>query len=94
MKKKIYLYLQLHLIELKIYLLINFLNFLLLLSTSFFFSDQVLYILIKNFLNLNILKYFIFSNFFDLFLIYFLIIFIISLIINIFIFLFQFFFFF
>ena len=66
-QNKIKTYFHLHLLELKynffIFLTIFFSIFLI----SYFFSDQLIYLLVTNLLNKNMLKYFIFTNITEIF---------------------------
>nr|AUQ44107.1 SecY [Phytophthora cyperi] len=66
-KNKIIIYLQLHLFELKTYILISLISFFYLFFISYYFSDQLIYLLINNLLNKNMLKYFIFTNITEIF---------------------------
>nr|AEP41154.1 SecY [Phytophthora drechsleri] len=61
-KNKIITYLQLHLFELKYNFFIILITFSYLLIISYYFSDQLIYLLVTNLLNQNMLKYFIFTN--------------------------------
>lgn len=60
-------FLQIHLYELKINILITCLSFLLFFLTSYCFFNQLIYLLIKIFINKYILKYFIFTNITEMF---------------------------
>nr|AEP41139.1 SecY [Phytophthora cf. citrophthora 1a FM-2011] len=62
MKNKIITYLQLHLFELKYNFFILLITFFYLFIISYYFSDQLIYLLVNNLLNQNMLKYFIFTN--------------------------------
>nr|AFQ02447.1 SecY [Phytophthora mengei] len=62
MKNKIITYLQLHLFELKYNFFIILITFFYLFIISYYFSDQLIYLLVNNLLNQNMLKYFIFTN--------------------------------
>nr|YP_010394522.1 sec-independent transporter protein [Phytophthora pluvialis]DAZ88569.1 TPA_asm: sec-independent transporter protein [Phytophthora pluvialis] len=63
MKKiKITTYLQLHLCELKYTFFIILITFFYLFLISYYFSDQLIYLLVNNLLTKNMLKYFIFTN--------------------------------
>nr|AEP41226.1 SecY [Phytophthora insolita]AFQ02399.1 SecY [Phytophthora insolita] len=66
-KNKIGTYLQLHLFELKYNILILFITFLYLFIISYYFSDQLIYLLVNNLINKNMLKYFIFTNITEIF---------------------------
>nr|YP_009707700.1 Sec-independent protein translocase component TatC [Phytophthora sansomeana]AEP41324.1 SecY [Phytophthora sansomeana]QES94838.1 Sec-independent protein translocase component TatC [Phytophthora sansomeana] len=61
-KNKIITYLQLHLFELKYNFFIILITFFYLFIISYYFSDQLIYLLVTNLLNQNMLKYFIFTN--------------------------------
>nr|AEP41266.1 SecY [Phytophthora nemorosa] len=61
-KQKITTYLQLHLWELKYTFFIILITFSYLFIISYYFSDQLIYLLVNNLLNKNMLKYFIFTN--------------------------------
>ena len=69
MNLKIINYLQLHFLELKINLFIFFISFIYLFLISFYFSDQLIFLLSKQFIQLKMLTYFIFTNVTDFFLI-------------------------
>jgi sec-independent protein translocase protein TatC len=60
-------YLELHIFELKCNFLTFFTTFLSLFLICFYFSNQIIYILIKNLIKLNLLKYFIFTNITEIF---------------------------
>nr|AEP41247.1 SecY [Phytophthora cf. meadii 1 FM-2011] len=62
MKNKIITYLQLHLFELKYNFFILLITFFYLFIISYYFSDQLIYLLVNNLLNQNMLQYFIFTN--------------------------------
>nr|AFQ02459.1 SecY [Phytophthora taxon Pgchlamydo]AFQ02460.1 SecY [Phytophthora taxon Pgchlamydo]QPN54047.1 sec-independent transporter protein [Phytophthora chlamydospora] len=64
---KIITYLQLHLFELKYNFFIILITFIYLLIISYYFSDQLIYLLVNNLLNKNMLKYFIFTNITEIF---------------------------
>nr|YP_010117997.1 sec-independent transporter protein [Phytophthora captiosa]AEP41061.1 SecY [Phytophthora captiosa]AEP41062.1 SecY [Phytophthora captiosa]AFQ02364.1 SecY [Phytophthora captiosa]QPN54008.1 sec-independent transporter protein [Phytophthora captiosa] len=66
-KNKIETYLQLHLFELKYNFFILFFTFFYLFIISYYFSDQLIYLLVNNLLNKNMLKYFIFTNITEIF---------------------------
>nr|YP_010394796.1 sec-independent transporter protein [Phytophthora versiformis]DAZ89233.1 TPA_asm: sec-independent transporter protein [Phytophthora versiformis] len=66
-KKKITTYLQLHLFELKYNFFIILITFFYLFLISYYFSDQLIYLLVNNLLNKNMLKYFIFTNITEIF---------------------------
>ena len=66
-KNKIINYLQLHLLELKYNFFILFITFFYLFIISYFFSDQLIFLLVNNLLNKNMLKYFIFTNITEIF---------------------------
>lgn len=66
-KSKIITYLQLHLFELKYNFCIIFCSFIYLFIISYYFSDQLIYLLVTNLLNQNMLKYFIFTNITEIF---------------------------
>nr|AEP41251.1 SecY [Phytophthora megakarya] len=66
-KNKIITYLQLHLYELKYNFFIILITFLYLFIISYYFSDQLIYLLVNNLLNQNMLKYFIFTNITEIF---------------------------
>nr|AVN67130.1 SecY [Phytophthora sp. 'mugwort'] len=66
-KKKIITYLQLHLFELKYNFFILLITFFYLFIISYYFSDQLIYLLVNNLLNKNMLKYFIFTNITEIF---------------------------
>jgi sec-independent protein translocase protein TatC len=73
MKKSITIYLQLHFLELKYNFFISLITFIYLFTICYYFSDQLIYLIIKTLLDLKILKYFIFNNIIDFFLTNFLI---------------------
>nr|YP_010507952.1 SecY [Phytophthora humicola]AEP41182.1 SecY [Phytophthora humicola]AEP41183.1 SecY [Phytophthora humicola]UXG56287.1 SecY [Phytophthora humicola] len=64
---KIITYLQLHLFELKYNFFIILITFFYLFIISYYFSDQLIYLLVNNLLNKNMLKYFIFTNITEIF---------------------------
>jgi sec-independent protein translocase protein TatC len=64
---KIITYLQLHLFELKYNFFIILMTFFYLFIISYYFSDQLIYLLVNNLLNKNMLKYFIFTNITEIF---------------------------
>nr|AEP41309.1 SecY [Phytophthora quercina] len=66
-KNKITTYLQLHLFELKYNFFIILITFFYLFIISYYFSDQLIYLLVNNLLNKNMLKYFIFTNITEIF---------------------------
>nr|AEP41283.1 SecY [Phytophthora palmivora] len=66
-KNKIITYLQLHLYELKYNFFIILITFFYLFIISYYFSDQLIYLLVNNLLNKNMLKYFIFTNITEIF---------------------------
>nr|YP_010508029.1 SecY [Phytophthora clandestina]AEP41142.1 SecY [Phytophthora clandestina]AFQ02376.1 SecY [Phytophthora clandestina]UXG56364.1 SecY [Phytophthora clandestina] len=66
-KNKIITYLQLHLFELKYNFIILLITFFYLFLISYYFSDQLIYLLVNNLLNKNMLKYFIFTNITEIF---------------------------
>nr|AVN67196.1 SecY [Peronospora effusa]AZL92988.1 Sec-independent transporter protein [Peronospora effusa]AZL93048.1 Sec-independent transporter protein [Peronospora effusa] len=66
-KNKIVTYLQLHLFELKYNFFIILIAFFYLFIISYCFSDQLIYLLVTNLLNRNMLKYFIFTNITEIF---------------------------
>nr|AEP41274.1 SecY [Phytophthora niederhauseri]AEP41275.1 SecY [Phytophthora niederhauseri] len=66
-KQKIITYLQLHLFELKYNFLILLITFFNLFLISYYFSDQLIYLLVNNLLHKNMLKYFIFTNITEIF---------------------------
>nr|AEP41273.1 SecY [Phytophthora nicotianae] len=66
-KNKIITYLQLHLFELKYNFIILLITFFYLFLISYYFSDQLIYLLVTNLLNKNMLKYFIFTNITEIF---------------------------
>nr|YP_010118036.1 sec-independent transporter protein [Phytophthora fallax]AEP41162.1 SecY [Phytophthora fallax]AFQ02386.1 SecY [Phytophthora fallax]QPN54086.1 sec-independent transporter protein [Phytophthora fallax] len=66
-KHNIGTYLQLHLFELKYNFFILFFSFFYLFIISYYFSDQLIYLLVNNLLNKNMLKYFIFTNITEIF---------------------------
>nr|YP_010394128.1 sec-independent transporter protein [Phytophthora litchii]DAZ88136.1 TPA_asm: sec-independent transporter protein [Phytophthora litchii] len=66
-KNKIITYLQLHLYELKYNFFIILITFFYLFIVSYYFSDQLIYLLVNNLLNKNMLKYFIFTNITEIF---------------------------
>nr|AAW67096.1 SecY-independent transporter protein [Phytophthora infestans]AEP41190.1 SecY [Phytophthora infestans]AEP41203.1 SecY [Phytophthora infestans]AEP41205.1 SecY [Phytophthora infestans]AEP41220.1 SecY [Phytophthora infestans] len=72
-KNKIITYLQLHLFELKYNFIIFLITFFYLFIISYYFSDQLIYLLVNNLLNKNMLKYFIFTNITEIFITNFLI---------------------
>nr|AEP41334.1 SecY [Phytophthora tentaculata] len=72
-KNKIITYLQLHLFELKYNFIILLITFFYLFLISYYFSDQLIYLLVNNLLNKNMLKYFIFTNITEIFITNFLI---------------------
>jgi sec-independent protein translocase protein TatC len=61
-QKKILTYLQLHFFELKYNFFLILIIFFSLFIISYYFSDQLIYLLVNNLLNKNMLKYFIFTN--------------------------------
>ena len=61
-KNKIKTYLHLHLLELKYNFFIILFAFFYLFCISYYFSDQLIYLLVNNLLTKNMLKYFIFTN--------------------------------
>ena len=68
MKKKLLkTYLELHLLELKYNLFILSVGMFYLFTVSYYFSDQLIYLLVNNLLNKNMLKYFIFTNITEIF---------------------------
>ncbi len=64
---KIKNYLQLHFIELKYNFIIFLITFIYLFLVSYFFSNQLIFLFVKNLINYNVLKYFIFTNITDFF---------------------------
>nr|AEP41300.1 SecY [Phytophthora primulae]AEP41301.1 SecY [Phytophthora primulae] len=66
-KKYIITYLHLHLFELKYNFFIILITFFYLFLISYYFSDQLIYLLVHNLLNQNMLKYFIFTNITEIF---------------------------
>nr|AEP41287.1 SecY [Phytophthora honggalleglyana] len=66
-KNKIKTYLQLHLFELKYNFIIICITFLYLFIISYYFSDQLIYLLVNNLINKNMLKYLIFTNITEIF---------------------------
>nr|AEP41152.1 SecY [Phytophthora cuyabensis]AFQ02380.1 SecY [Phytophthora cuyabensis]AFQ02383.1 SecY [Phytophthora cuyabensis]AFQ02384.1 SecY [Phytophthora cuyabensis] len=66
-KNKIQTYLQLHLFELKYNFIIICITFLYLFIISYYFSDQLIYLLVNNLINKNMLKYLIFTNITEIF---------------------------
>nr|AFQ02430.1 SecY [Phytophthora katsurae]AFQ02431.1 SecY [Phytophthora katsurae]AFQ02433.1 SecY [Phytophthora katsurae] len=66
-KNKIITYLQLHLFELKYNFFILLITFFYIFLISYYFSDQLIYLLVNNLLNQNMLKYFIFTNITEIF---------------------------
>nr|WRY73721.1 SecY-independent transporter protein [Phytophthora cinnamomi] len=66
-KQKIITYLQLHLFELKYNFFILLITFFYLFIISYYFSDQLIYLLVNNLLHKNMLKYFIFTNITEIF---------------------------
>ena len=66
-KNKIITYLHLHLYELKYNFFIIIITFFYLFIISYYFSDQLIYLLVNNLLNRNMLKYFIFTNITEIF---------------------------
>nr|AVN67203.1 SecY [Perofascia sp.] len=60
-------YLELHLLELKYNFFIILIAFFYLFTVSYYFSDQLIYLLVNNLLNKNMLKYFIFTNITEIF---------------------------
>lgn len=66
-KNHIITYLQLHLFELKYNFIIYLIAFFYLFIVSYYFSDQLIYLLVNNLLNKKILKYFIFTNITEIF---------------------------
>nr|AXU39040.1 SecY [Phytophthora sp. 'cadmea'] len=66
-KQKIITYLQLHLFELKYNFFILLITFFYLFLISFYFSDQLIYLLVNILLHKNMLKYFIFTNITEIF---------------------------
>nr|AEP41181.1 SecY [Phytophthora hibernalis]AFQ02356.1 SecY [Phytophthora uniformis] len=66
-KNKIITYLQLHIFELKYNFFIILITFFYLFLISYCFSDQLIYLLVNNLLNQNLLKYFIFTNITEIF---------------------------
>ena len=66
-KNKIITYLHLHLFELKYNFFILLITFFYLFIISYYFSDQLIYLLVNTLLNRNMLKYFIFTNITEIF---------------------------
>nr|AXU39041.1 SecY [Phytophthora taxon juncus] len=66
-KNKINTYLQLHLFELKYNIFILLITFFYIFIISYYFSDQLIYLLVNTLLNKNMLKYFIFTNITEIF---------------------------
>jgi Sec-independent protein secretion pathway component TatC len=66
-QNKIITYLQLHLFELKYNFVIILITFFYIFIISYYFSDQLIYLLVNNLLNKNMLKYFIFTNITEIF---------------------------
>lgn len=66
-KNKIITYLHIHLCELKYNFFIILISFFYLFIISYYFSDQLIFLLINNLLNKNMLKYFIFTNITEIF---------------------------
>nr|AEP41160.1 SecY [Phytophthora europaea] len=66
-KQKIITYLQLHLFELKYNFFILLITFFYLFLISYYFSDQLIYLLVNILLHKNMLKYFIFTNITEIF---------------------------
>lgn len=66
-RKTIITYLQLHLFELKYNLFIFLITFIYIFFISYHFSDQLIYLLVTNLINQNMLKYFIFTNITEIF---------------------------
>nr|AEP41240.1 SecY [Phytophthora sp. 'lagoariana']AFQ02467.1 SecY [Phytophthora sp. FM-2012]AFQ02436.1 SecY [Phytophthora sp. 'lagoariana']AFQ02437.1 SecY [Phytophthora sp. 'lagoariana']AFQ02438.1 SecY [Phytophthora sp. 'lagoariana'] len=66
-KNKIKTYLQLHLFELKYNFIIICITFLYLFIISYYFSDQLIYLLVNNLITKNMLKYLIFTNITEIF---------------------------
>lgn len=66
-KNKIITYLHLHLNELKYNFFIILIAFFYIFIISYYFSDQLIYLLVNNLLNRNMLKYFIFTNITEIF---------------------------
>ena len=66
-KNKIITYLHLHLYELKYNFFVILTAFFYLFMISYYFSDQLIYLLVNNLLNRNMLKYFIFTNITEIF---------------------------
>jgi len=64
---KIITYLQLHFLELKYNFILILITFFYLFLISYYFSDQLIYLLVNNLLNKNMLKYFIFTNITEIF---------------------------
>nr|YP_010394953.1 sec-independent transporter protein [Phytophthora x alni]AFQ02354.1 SecY [Phytophthora x multiformis]AHX36754.1 Sec-independent transporter protein [Phytophthora aff. cactorum FNM-2014]AEP40970.1 SecY [Phytophthora x alni]AEP40971.1 SecY [Phytophthora x alni]DAZ89390.1 TPA_asm: sec-independent transporter protein [Phytophthora x alni] len=82
-KQKIITYLQLHLFELKYNFFILLITFFYLFLISYYFSDQLIYLLVNILLHKNMLKYFIFTNITEIFITNILIAFFISIFITI-----------
>ena len=61
-KNKIMTYLQIHLYELKYNSIVVLINFFYIFIISYYFSDQLVYLLVSNLINHDMLKYFIFTN--------------------------------
>jgi len=66
-KNKIITYLQLHLYELKYNFFILSITFLYLFIISYYFSNQLIYLLIDILIKKDMLKYFIFTNITEIF---------------------------
>ena len=66
-KNKIITYIHLHLFELKYNFFLFLLIFLYLFLITYYFSDQVIYLLVTNLLNKKMLKYLIFTNITEIF---------------------------
>ena len=66
-KKKTMTYLQLHLYELKYNFIIILISFFYIFLISYYFSDQLIYLLVSNLINHDMLKYFICTNITEIF---------------------------
>ena len=66
-KNKTMTYLQLHLYELKYNFIIILINFFYIFLIAYYFSDQLIYLLVSNLINHDMLKYFICTNITEIF---------------------------
>ena len=66
-KNKTMTYLQLHLYELKYNFIIILINFFYICLIAYYFSDQLIYLLVSNLINQDMLRYFICTNITEIF---------------------------